>query len=180
MSAEDQDKAIAELQKLGGRLKLDGRNAVSADLADLDIKDEALVYLDSLPLLKSLSLRHGYKITAAGLVHLRGLLHLETLDVWDLKTAMHDDQLPLLVRALPQLKSLNVGGCPLSNDALACLEGNTQLTELTLTYTNVTDAGLIHLTTLSGLQTLAFGATKVTDDGVKKLQEALPSCKIGR
>jgi len=65
VTADDQDKAVAELQKVGGRIKLDGRTAVAADLADIDIKDEALVHLDSLPQLKTLSLRHGYKVTAA-------------------------------------------------------------------------------------------------------------------
>jgi len=93
---------------------------------------------------------------------------------------MKDDQLPLLVKALPQLKNLNIGGCPIGNDALACLEGNTQLTSLDLTYTNVTDGGLVHLTKMTGLLTLRCGATKVSEDGVTKLQEALPKCKISR
>ena len=49
-----------------------------------------------------------------------------------------------------------------------------------LTATKVTDAGLVHLKGLSKLQMLSLSYTKVTDAGVKKLQAALPKCKISR
>jgi hypothetical protein len=42
----------------------------------------------------------------------------------------------------------------------------------------VTDAGLEHLKALRQLQRLDLKETKVTADGVKKLQQALPNCKI--
>jgi hypothetical protein len=46
--------------------------------------------------------------------------------------------------------------------------------------TEVTDVGLEHLKGLNKLQTLGLAETKVTDAGVKKLQQALPKCKIER
>ncbi len=46
--------------------------------------------------------------------------------------------------------------------------------------TKVTDAGLVHLTGLTNLQTLNFSFTKITDAGVAELQKALPNCKISR
>ena len=49
-----------------------------------------------------------------------------------------------------------------------------------LNNTKVTDAGLVHLKGLSKLQTLFLQGTKVTDAGVKKLQAALPKCRISR
>ncbi len=52
--------------------------------------------------------------------------------------------------------------------------------ELRLSYTKITDAGLVHLKGLTNLKTLWLFSTKVTDAGVKKLQAALPKCKISR
>ena len=63
---------------------------------------------------------------------------------------------------------------------LVHLKGLTELQKLWLSATKVTDAGLVHLTGLTNLQTLYLSSTDVTDAGVKKLQAALPKCKIVR
>ena len=59
------------------------------------------------------------------------------------------------------------------------LKGLNHLDWLKVDLANVTDASLDHL---MGLNTrwLFLRYTKVTDDGVKKLQQALPNCKIER
>ena len=44
--------------------------------------------------------------------------------------------------------------------------------------TNITDAGLEHLKGLTNLEELDLRWTKVTDAGVAKLQQALPNCEI--
>ena len=179
--------AIEELQKLGARLKFDektaGKPLISVDLADQNnIQDDWLVHLDALPTIKVLNLRHAYaKITAKGLAHIHSLKALESIDLWDVK-AINNDELAKLVQALPNLRELNIGGCEHPTDAgLACLAGNTHLTSLTLTYLGkVTDAGLEHLKGCTGLRNLAVNITKVTPDGIAKLQQALPNCKITR
>ena len=42
----------------------------------------------------------------------------------------------------------------------------------------MTDAGLEHLKGLTKLETLNLEQTKVTDAGVKRVQQALPKCAI--
>ena len=66
------------------------------------------------------------------------------------------------------------------NDRLEHLKSSTKLQTLDLMETKVTDAGLEHLKGLTKLQSLNLKRTKVTDEGVKKLQQALPKCKIER
>jgi len=44
--------------------------------------------------------------------------------------------------------------------------------------TSVTDAGLEHLGGLKQLQYIELGRTNVTGEGVNKLQQALPKCRI--
>ncbi len=44
---------------------------------------------------------------------------------------------------------------------------------------NITDAGLEHLMGMTQLRELVLGHA-ITDDAVKKLQQALPNCKITR
>lgn len=45
-------------------------------------------------------------------------------------------------------------------------------------YSQLTDAGLVHLVGLTNLQRLSLNDTQVTDAGVAELQKALPNCKI--
>ena len=42
----------------------------------------------------------------------------------------------------------------------------------------ITDAGLVHLMGLTKLEGLYLNDTQVTDEGVKRLRQALPNCKI--
>ena len=58
------------------------------------------------------------------------------------------------------------------------LKGLARLTCLDLSQTKVGDAGLDHLKGLTNLRSLTLYSTDVTDGGVKKLQTALPNCKI--
>ena len=54
-----------------------------------------------------------------------------------------------------------------------------QLTELDLEVNqDITDEGLAHLSKLANLKTLRVHQTRVTADGVRRLQEALPNLRI--
>jgi hypothetical protein len=65
-----------------------------------------------------------------------------------------------------------------TDDVLVHLHGLSQLRELQLQDTEITDAGLANLQGLSQLQRLSLNNTNVTDQGVKKLVQALPNCEI--
>ena len=69
----------------------------------------------------------------------------------------------------------------ISDDDLPTLcRGLTQLVELDLSGTEVTDAGIAHLAHFRNLSHLWLENTRVTDAGVRHLQEALPNVKIHR
>ena len=54
-------------------------------------------------------------------------------------------------------------------------------TDLSLTHTAITDAGLVHLKKgLTGLRRVNLKATNVTDIGVRDLQQARPDLVITR
>ena len=57
-----------------------------------------------------------------------------------------------------------------------------KITSLRLNSTQITDAGLAHLESFAKLKELRIDVrlddARITDEGVKKLQEALPNCEI--
>jgi hypothetical protein len=65
-----------------------------------------------------------------------------------------------------------------SDAGLERLKTLTNLPELYLMNTLVSDGGLKHLHGLTGLQKLYLTGTKVTAAGVAELQKALPKCRI--
>ncbi len=105
------------------------------------------------------------------------------------------------VKALTKLRRFDPSTNPITDAGLADLAGLTDLADLDLSFTRVTDAGMEHVGALKNLTTLSVKATEVTDLGVrpfyrlkkltelhlpftvtpdekKKLQAALPKCKI--
>lgn len=95
------------------------------------------------------------------------------------KTKVTDAGLEHLT-GLTKLQLLKLGSTKVTDAGLEHLRGLTNLQSLVLCGTKVTDAGLEHLKGLTKLQSLYLSRTKVTDAGVKKLQQALPKCKIER
>jgi hypothetical protein len=150
----EQAKAVAEIEKLGGRVKVDEKSPG---------KPVILVYLD------------GTQVTDAGLEHLKGLSQLRTLNLKD--TQVTDAGLKRL-KGLSQLQSLDLANTRATDAGLEYLNGLTQLQTLFLEGTQVTDAGLEHLKGLTQLRWLAVNGTRVTDAGAKDLQQALPQVRI--
>ncbi len=146
------------------------------ELRGMRLTETGLVHLEGLRQLQSLCLDYT-KVADAGLAHIEGLRQLQGLMLGD--TQITDAGL-VHVRGLAQLQSLLLENTQVTDAGLVHLGGLSQLKWLILENTQVTDAGLVHLRGLSQLQELGLADTKVTNEGVKKLQQALPNCKIVR
>ena len=74
------------------------------------------------------------------------------------------------IKTLTELQELNLGRTKVTDAGLAQLEGMSKLVELTLDSTEVGDLGLARIEGLNRITTLSLDRTKVTDDGVARLQ----------
>jgi hypothetical protein len=134
-----------------------------------------MAHLAALGRLRSLSLDGVYNVDDKWLSYLKGLSRLEVL------TVPHPEITDAgvgHVSGLRNLKHLNLSHTSLSDAGLQYLTQLERLERLELEDTKVTDRGLQHLTGLERLQVLNLGGTRVTAEGVKRLQQALPNCRI--
>ncbi len=168
--ATEQAKAIAEIEKLGGKVTVDKKSpdkpAIRVDLQGSEVTDAGLEHLKGLTELQTLDLWRT-KLTGAGLVHLRGLTKLQLLEMSETKVT--DAGLEHL-KALTRLEALSLGSTKVTDAGLEHLKGLTQLQSLNLFNTQVTDAGLERLKGLTQLQRLELGDTQVTDAGLEHIK----------
>ena len=147
-----------------------------ASFPHTQVTDAGLEHLKGLSHLNTLNLDRT-RVSDAGLKHLKGWSQLQCLSL--VGTQVTDAGLEYL-KELGQLNTLSLGGTQITDAGLEHLRGLSQLHVLWLTGTQVTDAQLERLKGLSRLQELRLNDTRVTDAGVKKLQQALPNCYIHR
>jgi hypothetical protein len=142
---------------------------VADDVGDDELA--GLVNLRGLVSLQSLDLGRCGQVKDAGLAHLKDLNSLRFLNLIGC-TQVTDASLAHL-KGLNSLQSLNLTSCKLVTDAgLAHLKGLNSLQALDLSScTQVTDAGLAHLKGLNSLQSLNLTSCKlVTDTGLAHLK----------
>jgi serine/threonine protein kinase len=139
------------------------------------IGNAGLSHLEGLTRLRRLHLG-GTRITDTGLPHLKGLVQLRRLDLRETRVGSGLGNLSGLI----ELQSLDLGNTRIEDVDLAHLTKAANLRNLNLSRTGIRDAGLNYLASLRQLQTLDLGSTKVSEDGVEKLQQALPTLKIAR
>jgi len=115
-----------------------------------------------------LDLSHSY-ITNAGLVHLRELTGLHSLNLWDCR-GITDVGLQHL-KVLQGLTSLDLSGCDITDWGLRYLKALPNLTDLSLTGCDkITDTGLTHLQALPKLANLHLSGMRITDRGTAELK----------
>ncbi len=100
------------------------------------------------------------------------------------RTAVHvvafNDATMEAVRELPDIRRLDFVGSPATDAGLVHVRRLSRLESLNLSDTQITDAGLEHLHGLTQLREVCLRGTSVTNEGVKRLQQALPNCRIER
>lgn len=142
---------IDNLKKLGARIKLDEQSRViSVNLGERRVTDADLVHLKGLHHLQELDLTRT-KITGAGLVN---------------------------IKDLPALRKLFLTETKVDDAGIGHLKGMKTLGLIGLSGTKITDAALDHLRELMELRQMFCLGTGVTDAGLEKLKRALPKCQI--
>lgn len=165
-----------------------------------EITDVGLQQLDALPQLTGMEI-HSDRVTNTGLAHLKNLSRLQSLELWGkqptdagLKHLEGLNQLEVLrlrlpemtdagleyIRGLTQLQELDLSQTHITDEGMRHLQGLKQLHTLQLSGTDVTDKGLEHLHGLPQLRVLVLYTmgSQISNQGVKRLQEALPNCKV--
>jgi Leucine Rich Repeat (LRR) protein len=144
------------------------------DLGMTQVTDVGLQNLAELTRLRQL-LFWGNKIEDDGLSAIERMTDLEVLD---LGFAPVTDAGLEKLKNLSQLRSLGLRGSQVTDVGLRRIAELQQLRTLDLYKTQISDEGLVHLSRLHRLETLHIGETRVSAEGTKKLQQALPECKI--
>ncbi len=133
-----------------GLRHLKGLTALAELYPPNEIADEGLAGLRHLPNLEELFL-YGSKITDAGLVHFK---------------------------PLEQLEFLGIQHTRVTGSGLIHLQSLANLAWLDLSYTQIGDPELKQLEKLSQLKAVGLYGTRVSPDGIRRIQAALPDCTV--
>ncbi len=138
----------------------------------INTRDEDIDWLPRTTL-QSLSLKQcGRSITDNGLMHVKKLTRLHTLDLSDCSQITGEGLANLVNMA--QLQTLNLGNCvEMTDDGLKHLARLKQLRHLDLNHcVKITDAGLAHLKELTELQSLNLASCPlITGQGMEYLKD---------
>jgi Leucine-rich repeat (LRR) protein len=203
--ADEEKRAIRQIERLGGRVRVDQSNPRSPALSvclvgdrftdaslqrlldlpqleelgiyDTQVTDKGLALLVNLPNLRAFSLS-GNRVTKDGLKYLAKMTQLQELTLID--TPVGDRDLKYLggltnLRKLNLSQYMNVFGGNLEKMELA-FDPEGHLTMGVRLKKEITDAGLEHLHGMSRLEELNLCGTMITDMGLK----TLTSCKALR
>lgn len=148
-------------------------------LVNTRVTDAGIARLEGLQSLEHLNLQ-GVTITDSSLVRLSALEKLRWLFLGD--TGVTDEGVGYLSR-LKALEGLDLSSTSITDRGLSHLRHIPHLRDLGLIDTAVTDEGLEQLACHKDLKTLWLPSPEtalITDDGIAKLQQALPDCDISR
>jgi Leucine-rich repeat (LRR) protein len=84
-----------------------------------------------------------------------------------------------MVGKLRGLKSLHLRGTNITDEDLRLIGTMTHLKSLSIQYQNISDEALRHLEGMKNLTTLNLAYCRfIRDEGIARLQKALPKCQI--
>lgn len=151
-----EERAVAEVERLGGEVRRDGKvpgmPVTAVNLAEGRVTDGQLEVVKRFPQLRSLDLRKT-PITDKGLVHLEKLTKLE---------------------------ELRLDSTPITDSGLSHLEGLKELRKVTLNDTQVGDIGLGFLENLPKLEQISVKMTNVTEKRAELLRKTKRKLEIIR
>lgn len=186
----DSLSGLRHLEKLmvAGAPRLTGHNLASAawlpqivhlDFLATSFDDTAVQALTNCLRLNHLRV-HDTDITRASLRTLTSLPRLTELTAGGCRHISEQDWIDVLP-LFHRLKRLELENSPYGDNLAAAIAGSlTNLTELRLNNTQLTDAGLARLATLPRLANVRLFGTRVTAEGLGAFAEANPKCKIER
>jgi hypothetical protein len=167
--------ALAAIQEVGGKTKVENGHVTSVDLSGTQSNDAMLATLAALPKIHTVNCTNVQSITGAGLESLVALPELHTL--YMAGTSL-DDAGMTHVAHLKSLKTLNIGYTKVTDAGMPALDKMTGLKTLVMGHTAVSDAGLVQLRDLRDLSTIILKHTKVTPKGAQELRRSLPNARV--
>lgn len=141
-------------------------------LAQTKITDDGLAHLKTLKSLNHIRL-NGTAISDKSIVHLSGMTELRTVELS--QTNIDGSGLGHLPTSV---KSLWLPLTQITDAGLSHITHLKNLETLVLSKTNITDKGLKPLEQLISLRSLQIGGTNVSKEGVAAMKAALPNCKV--
>ena len=185
------DKGLASIGKMTDleRLRVEGKQITDKGVASLSaltklkeltlygtngITDKGVAHLGSLKSLEDLQILYGNsRIDGPGLESLKSLKSLKSFSCRRL-----GNKGMKYIGKIKQLEELSLSECrDIDDEGMASIADLTNLKELSISYTSVSDKGLVHLRGLKKLETLYTDRSKVTEKGRKELKSHLPELK---
>ena len=158
----------ADMQVIG---KLRGVRTLS--LNDTSVSDETLKHVSAWHELNYLGLS-GTRVTGEGLRHIE---RMQSLDTLVLEKSNVDDRGIKSLAKLRRLESLSLDGTTVTSATIAPLS-TLPLVTLGLQQTAVDDAAIGHLCRMKKLDWLMLNSSRISGEGLLKVQDALPDCQV--
>jgi hypothetical protein len=154
-----------------------GSDAVFAHVLKPAINDNQLVQLRALPNLEALAIGNAESITDAGLAAFSRQADIRQLRLYD--AVQITDAGFAALASLYRLESLSVTDASgVTDGGLRAVARLPTLRSLALNGSKITDQGVQCLHSATQIESVDFCRTQVSQAGLRKLRDALPSCKI--
>jgi len=148
--------------------------AVSLHLAFTKLPDDSLIPLEGMTNLEWLSLPVTSSDEAIRLVGVLPRLNLLSACF----SQVGDAGVAYAVRQFPALEVISLRETPITDEALRYLAQCRHLERLTVSRTDITDDCVEYISQMHSLQVLRIYDTLITPEGARKIQDALPACRV--